>query len=500
MNRHFPLYLMIFMLLAMLVASCNKKNDEPETTTDSDFSTYSNTSTLVSEFSLQANTKIVSGLDSVAFAIDQERGVIYNADSLPYGTRVNALCVNVTSAGTVKSKEFIIKNGEKLGDTTITYKNNSTDSIDFSGDVTLRVTSYNGQHIRDYKVKVNVHQQEPDVIVWNQSRRRDLPNVSSTLIASKTVMRDGEFLCLVNDNGSYVLSSATDPLAGTWSKSVITFPFVPNVKSFAATSDALYILDETDELYSSSDMGASWTHCGVEWSTIIGAYYDRVLGVKYDGTLWVHDEYPRREGFVPTTIESDFPVGGMSPLVMANNEWTTNQQAMFIGGMLSTGVLTTAVWGYDGTRWGLVSNSDNALPAMIDATLFSYYTFIQKSTTTTPDKRITWMVLGGKLANGTLNTTTYISRNQGINWSKGESGVQLPTTIPAFSGAQIFIYDRTQTANAPRMNSYNPDHVTPVNEWDCSYIYLFGGIASNGNALNNVWEGVLRRLTYKPVF
>lgn len=500
MNKQFPLYLLIIMLLAATVVSCNKK-DEPETTTDSDYSSYSYTSTLVSTFSLQANTKILSGLDSVTFAIDQERGLIYNADSLPYGTRVNALCVNVTTASTVRSKEFIVKNGTVQQDTTITYtSSNSNDSIDFTGDVTLRVVSYDNQHTRDYKVKVNVHQQEPDTIVWDASRRRDLPNVLSSLQASKTVMRNGEFLCLVNDNGNFVLSTASDPMSGSWSKIVISFPFVPNVSSFAATTDALYILDETGELYSSSDDGTNWNHCGVAWNTLIGAYGDRVLGVKNDGISWVHDEYPQRAGFVPTPIADNFPIGGMSQLVTANNDWTANQQAMCVGGVLSTGALTNAVWGYDGEQWGLLSNDDAGLPALSDASFFSYYTFSQSSTSTLPVVRVTWMVIGGKLASGGLNTTTYISRNQGINWEKGEKGVQLPATIPAFSGAQVYVFDRTQTANTPHLNAYNPGHVTPVSEWDCSFIYLFGGYAANGNALNSMWEGVLRRLTYKPVF
>lgn len=499
MNKHFPLYFMVFMLLAMTVASCNKK-DEPSTNTDSEYSSYSYTTTLVSAFSLKANTKIVDGLDSVSFAIDQERGLIYNADSLPYGTRINALCVNVTTASTVATKEFIVKNGTVQRDTTITYRSNSSDSIDFTGDVTLRVTSRDGQHTRDYKVKVNVHKQEPDVIVWNQASRRDLPNASSTLTASKTVMLNGDFMCLVNDNGSYVLSTSEDPLAGTWSKTVISFPFAPNVSSFTATPQALYILDEVGELYSSNDNGASWTSCGVEWNAIIGAYDDRILGVKNDGTSWVHDEYPHREGFVSTKISDIFPVSGMSQLVMASNEWTANQQAMCAGGVLATGELTNAVWGYDGENWGLVSNTSDELPALSDATLFSYYTYGKTSTSASPVKRVTWMVVGGKLADGKLNTTTFISRNQGINWSWGEDGVQLPATIPAFSGAQIFVFDRTISASAPRLNAYNPGHVTPAAEWDCSYLYLFGGYAANGGALNSVWEGVLRRLTYKPVF
>lgn len=499
MNRHFPLYIMVFLLLATTVASCNKK-DEPTTSTESNYSSYSYSTTLVSAFSLKANTKIAVGLDSVTFAIDQERGLIYNADSLPYGTRVTALCVNVTSASTVASRQFIVKNGTVQKDTIITYRSGSNDSIDFSGDVTLRVTSRDGVNTRDYKVKVNVHQQMPDLIVWDQSRRRDLPNVSSTLRASKTVMLNGSFMCLVDDNGSYVLSTTDDPMTGSWSKKAITFPFVPQVKSFTASVQGLYILDETGELYSSADMGTSWSHCGVSWNAIVGAYDDRILGVKNDGTSWVHDEYPARDGFVSQKLDSNFPVSGMSQLVMAANEWTAKQQAMCMGGVLASGALTNAVWGYDGERWGMVSNASGVLPAMSDATLFSYYTYLRSTTSATYNKRVTWMVVGGKLADGTLNTTTYISRNQGINWSKGEETVLLPASIPAFSGAQVIVFDRTLGAGAPRLNSYDPGQVTPVTQWDCSYIYLFGGYAANGTALGSVWEGVLQRLTFKPVF
>ena len=77
------------MALAMSLMSCNKKDDTP--TTSNDYDVYTTTSTLVSAFSLKANTKIMAHLDSVKFTIDQDRGVIYNADSLPRGTRINAL-------------------------------------------------------------------------------------------------------------------------------------------------------------------------------------------------------------------------------------------------------------------------------------------------------------------------------------------------------------------------------------------------------------------------
>ena len=75
----------------------------------------------------------------------------------------------------------------------------------------------------------------------------------------------------------------------------------------------------------------------------------------------------------------------------------------------------------------------------------------------------------------------------------------MPSHVPAFYGAQAYCLERTINANSSTF-SYNPGNTTAITQWQCPYIYLFGGYASNGNALMNMWEGVLTRLTYKPVF
>lgn len=500
MKRYLSIYLMIAMAVAMCLQSCSKEESSSNTVTVEDYDVSSTASTLVSKFSLKANSKILNNLDSVKFTIDQDRAIIYNADSLPKGTRVNALLVEFSCASNVSSREFVIKNGTKLGDTTIVYNSTKNDSIDFSGDVTLRITSADKLHVRDYKVQLNVHKQDVDTIVWNLSGRRDLPNVTSTLNASKTVVQEDLFLCLVDNNGTYVLSSSEDPHAGTWNYTVLSLPFIPNVKSLVATTDALYILDENGELYKSIDTGESWTDCGVAWRTLIGGYANRVLGVRNDGGAFMYDEYPQRTDFIPTEVDNDFPIEDMSPLVMASNEWTSNQQAMFMGGKKQNGSLSNVVWGYDGWLWApLSSESQQVLPALSEAALFPYYTMVA-STGVSMEKRVTWMIMGGRLSSGQLNTVSYISRNQCINWSKGETSIQQPAHMPAFYGAQVYPYSRTCSAGSTPMRSYNPGYVTPLTEWDCIYLYLFGGYNANGDALNNVWEGVLSGLTYKPVF
>lgn len=501
MNKHFALYILVTLLVSMNLVSCNKDDDTKSSSTITDYSVYSSATTLVSSFSLKANSKVMNNLDSVKFTIDQERGLIYNADSLPFRTEVDKLLVNLKCASTVATREFIVKGGIFQSDTTIVYTDAVIDTIDFTGNVTLRITSRDGDHSRDYKVKVNVRKQEPDTIVWKPSRRRDLPGMSGTVLASKTVQQNDMFMCLVQDNSSYILSESDDPAAGTWSKTTLSLPFEPQVNSFTATDDALYMLDINNQLYKSSNKGNTWVDCGEAWHTIIGAYGNRILGVMQEDGEWKHVEYPRPNGFEPVEIHSLFPITGMSQLVQANNGWTSDQQVMMVGGILADGNYTNSVWGYDGTQWGLLASASvgNALPKLRDASLVAYYTYGTASNAITPKRYVTWLVMGGVLEDGKVNETTFISRNQGLNWNMGAAPIQLPRHIPAFYGAQAYSFMRTMNKNGI-LKAYDPGQTTPITEWECPFIYLFGGYAYNGNALTSVWEGVLNRLTYKPVF
>lgn len=36
--------------------------------------------------------------------------------------------------------------------------------------------------------------------------------------------------------------------------------------------------------------------------------------------------------------------------------------------------------------------------------------------------------------------------------------------------------------------------------WDCPYIYIFGGMLDDGTLSDEVWRGVLNRLTFIPQF
>lgn len=488
----------IFWVLAAVVmlsslsclTSCKDNKDDDEVYS---YST-STLTTLVTGFALQADNNVLANLDSVHFTVDYDRGLIYNADSLPVGTDISALKVTVDFLNTVNSAVFNITNATVQADTAITYTSSMTKTIDFTGKTTLTVTSADETRVKEYEIKVLVHKFNPDSLIWDSSWRRDLPGYRSSAIGHKAVKQGDVYRIMVYNTVECNIWTAQSINQPTWEKQTVMLPFAPQVPSFTATDDALFVLGEDGTLYTSTD-GLSWTSCGVNWYSLLGTYDGRVLGIMSSDGAYYHDEYPRSEGFTAKVVEEGFPVSHSSGMIETDNDWTTSQQAMLVGGYDSNGKMIADVWGYDGTSWGKINNiHSTTLPALADATLFPYYTYKALTGVRRYTKQQTWYVMGGRLADGNLNDKIYLSDTQGIIWTVGDSTMAQPSYITKFYGAQAFVNSETISAAGPRRIE------AAVTTWDCPYIYLFGGYNDQGALLPYVWRGVYNRLTNYPVY
>jgi hypothetical protein len=496
-NRN-PLYfvLAIAILLWSLPSfvSCKHKDDD-----DDDIYTYSTSAqtTLIQNFSLQTDADVLANLDSVHFTIDYDNGLIYNADSLPVGTDITGLKVSVSFLNTVSSAIFSITGATQQADTTIEYTSSMTKELDFTGKTVLTVTSADKSQVKDYEIKVLVHKQNPDSLIWDQSWRRELPGYNGNAIAHKVVKQGDIYRAMVYTGAECQMLTADAPNQAMWEKAAVALPFVPQVSSLTATADALYVLAADGVLYTSPD-GLSWASCGVTWHSILGTYDGRVLGIVAGEDGYYHDEFPRQDGFVSTAVEDGFPVAHASDMIETDNNWATSQQGIIVGGVDRNGTVLNDVWGYDGTSWGKINNiHTKVLPALADATLFSYYTYKPASGVRRYNKQPTWYLMGGRLADGTLNGKIYMSTTQGITWTVGDSTISQPAYMTRFYGAQAFVCDETLTAQgangAPRRISQY------VTSWECPFIFLFGGYNDQGALLPYVWRGVYNRLTNYPV-
>ena len=100
------------------------------------------------------NNDSVEGLSNVKLTINNTDSLIYNVDSLAYGTRVDSVYATIT--------------GSSLGSIVINDSIIYTDSLVFNFNEPVMVRSYAADmlHYINYTVKVNVHQVNPDLFVW----------------------------------------------------------------------------------------------------------------------------------------------------------------------------------------------------------------------------------------------------------------------------------------------------------------------------------------------
>jgi len=506
MNRKYPL----FIILAAVLVSVSACNSDPEET---EIPAYTNTA--ITSFSINKNDKVLAHLDSVFFSIDLVNARIFNADSMPYGTDVSRLVVNIGTSGTSKIDITVPREGKE--DTVINYLTNSTDSIDFSmGRATIEVASLDGSATRKYDLRVNVHTVKPDSLSWDELAKRTLPSMFTAPEAQKTVMYDGKMLCLTAESGRYCVvttsNPGTDPATDDWITTEIHPQFTPDVNSLAATDDALYILATDGTLYRSTDACGTWTECsGAKWHSIIGGYGTALLGVTIIDGKYCTTNYPQGISY---EAPAGFPVSGSSEPVVFNSKWNLTPQVMIIGGRTATGAPTGDVWGYDGFRWAKLSNTP--CPARTGMTLVPYFIFRTNTNNWTVTEMTTWVAFGGLDAEGKAQRTVYLSTDQGLNWKTADDLMQLPDYIPSMYGSQALVFSTVMEARssssvwiefAPRqfprwwsIDSSSMSRATaPITSWDCPFIYLFGGYDSDGKLCNTVWRGVINRLTFKPL-
>lgn len=501
------------MLFGSMAVSCNSDNN-----TDTDLDTgytpetmYS--STAISSFSLKADAKVLANLDSVFFTIDLQGQRIFNADSMPMGTDVRKL---VPVIGTDGSSKVMINYTDTLGEAKeVEYKSATPDTICFLKPVTVTVTSLNETYTRSYTITVNVHRQQPDSLSWGSMAYSALPAIAGATDAV-TVEKGTDVICYSTDGSKWQRATAADPAteADLWKVEAVNFGFTPRLTTMTATAEAYYVLAADCTLYSSTD-GLAWSSTGKKWSNIYGAFANRVVGVAPDGAGYIHATYPEPAGYTAAKVSADFPVSGTSPMLTYNSMWSEAPQGIIAGGQIANGNLTAAVWGYDGMTWTKFATIP-AASGVKGMVLVPYFTFRTNTANWTVTTQSAFLAMGGRQADGELSRTVYVSRDLGVNWHKADSLMQLPASLESWAGARAIVAKSTMHSRsaldgwhavalpklpawmmlAPRTASRA---ITPITEWECPYIYIYGGETADGTLRKEVLRGVINRLMYKPI-
>lgn len=467
MNIKYITYLFSSLFFTFLLMSCNDNN----TTT-----TYGPPSkdAQIYSFAMSAPTpkrsdsleqvhqkKIFAIVNKTRFAIDQIGEVIYNPDSLPYGTELKKVLLTPTFNSAYGVSKVTIFTPDSAGG----YDWNLKDSVFVKkSPISIGVTSQAGL-LKTYKLDIRIHKIDPDTILWNK-----MTSYPAAIGESKTILLKGNtptFFTYTVVGG--VVKLYTSPSSAiSWTQKTLTgLPATLAVKSITVYNNAFYALDKDGKPYKSTD-GILWSKQNPNKTvmSIIGVLPevsrsdDQLLVTYKDAGKYYFGKTKDMVSVSPVSYLSISPSDNQLPAnfpLSESNAYTnyssSQKERMLI---VSSGIDKTGTKELSDT-W-LIKNLNEGLelsPSQQDSVMFA-------------GKGVSLFPYNNKIYTLKLNQF-FISSAWGQKWEVAPSKQMLSKEILRRKDQTVIIDDQ-------------------------NYIWIFGGVSATGTYLNDVWRGRLNSL------
>lgn len=269
---------------AFMITSClDDNNDETVYSSNASITAFS-IENIETQYTAEVNGKDTTLTATVIgknypFVIDQGLRQIYNVDSLPVGTDIKKVIVNITA----DTPYIVIAAANK--DTAWVAK----DSLNFDNPdgVKFKVMAYTGEYGPTYTAKLLVHKQVPDSLQWTQINSNFAGN---KIRAQKAVTLDDRIFVFAADEekeGKVALTTTQINDGTDWTP-LQTLENLDNAdySSAMAWGNKLYIL-ANNELYSSAN-GTEWNKVNTEAkiSKLIANVYSQKPNQELDAKLY----------------------------------------------------------------------------------------------------------------------------------------------------------------------------------------------------------------------
>lgn len=325
----------ILICSAIILIGCNS------TTTDTT-SPYAE----VTAFTFAADTAN-PGPAKATYKIEQrtDTGLIYNTDSIAYGSTLTRVIPQATYKSTPATAQLIFP------DTTVSLT--GTDTLDFSIDpIYLYVKSSDLEHEKWYRISLTVHQQDPDLYVWQKLTAQIFEPQSCEC---KGFYINDKLILFVNNGLETQLFQSTD---GTTWQTLTTPSGLPTpcrVRDILQHNDTLYYADN-DILYSSTDV-TNWTTQDYSTQTfslvnMLVVFDDYAWGIVRDRTTsqlqlgYIHQGSMQPAdsicGLTNDILPADFPVNDFAALPFSSA--SERPRAMIVGGRTDKGAPVNTRW------------------------------------------------------------------------------------------------------------------------------------------------------------
>ena len=439
----------------LILSSCLGTNDD-------NYDQWYLSNCLISSFSLQSDS--VLGLENVKFTIDQVNGLIYNKDSMPYGTEINwkVIC-------NVKFEYDIFPSAIEVlqaatGDSAAW---NTKDSLDFRDYVRLDVFSQDKKYMKRYFAQLNIHQQAPDSMAWSWFSGRLL---GKAIQEQKVIEQDNYFWMYVRSSNGYELYRTPVVDKRTWTPESLT--------GFNEKNISLQQITEYEGIWyiPASDGSLYYSINKTEWEiadsspvvkTLLGVINGNETGksssvlaaiIQEENTLNFATMNANKQWEKGVVVPEKFPVTGFG---VTSYETSFYWHLVIAAGKDINGRLSNAIWEtMNGLIWVCSTDERYASFEKREGVIVTHY----------DDKMF---LIGGINASNTAERDILYSQDRGITWALADSLMYFPESFRARGYASVIV-DKD------------------------NFLHLFGGKENNSaNMLDELWSGRINRLGFK---
>ncbi|MBQ4018402.1 MAG: hypothetical protein II605_04080 [Paludibacteraceae bacterium] len=382
-----------------------------------------NTTTLSSVAQLKAfsfaKNDSFPGLAAAVFTIDErlDTGLVWNKDSMLYGTRLDSVVPRFTFA-TTPGAAFLT-----FPDTTVVLT--GYDTLDFNPrPIYLTLRSADKSTTKVYEIRPSVHQIDPDLYTWTQLTAAVYPEDDSE---QRVVELGADFVMVVSNGFELRVFRSAD--GAEWSSPAVPtgLPAGTRVRQIISDGTTLYY-GQDNAVYTSTD-AVTWTAHNVSYDvrTMLLYWNEQVWALTGDEGNYELATYANG-ALTLTGLRPDglFPVSDFASVTFHSP--SLRERAMIIGGFAENGQSLNTRWNLEYSRHTPENNGYRLQEFSIDRPAFKSLTGISVI-----DYNGQLLLFGGVDDKMTYyGRDILISDDEGLNWYAADTAKnQLPEVYQA---------------------------------------------------------------------
>jgi len=417
-------------------------------------------------------------LSTAAFTLSEynaaiKDSIIVNLDSLPYGTRIDSVYPTFTFKSSAAIRLYYLP-GNK-------YKRDSvwltgTDTIDFKQPVRVRNYATDGKTYKEYTVKTNVHQVNPEAYQW----RKASDNLGQAgLKNQKAITRNDTIFYYQNDGTNGFLNISTNGYSWT-QKTVNGLPVKTPLNDMTLFKGQVFVSKDGFNLYSSSN-GINWIKKSLtefSFKSLLFVFNEQLWAVVQASDASYHFANSA-DGIIWTmrgTIPNNFPVSDFASVSFKSP--TGKERVLVTNGYSANGSIEYNRWtteDVNGVNWIDFNTENGTLEDLeVGGSIISY------------DNKLLAFGLNSD------GTSLYkISKDEGLSWQVPDTALNI---LPAAYRANLRQY---QSVVVFKAKTYDKINSATLKEEiiNSNKIFIIGGKFYT-TTYSDVWTGKVNKKSF----